>query len=611
VWVGCFQPPILPFGTGVPTRSSHHRFANEWLSKDGDVRGPVGERRYQRSARFLVVRLATGQNSASLTNLLNLAENGLQDCAVSGQIRDGFWLIRLSNSLCQQHLGRPAELQVLLDRLRKLPAIESVNPILREVGQTLGLVYTGEIILRLAPGVVAEGYFGAGVAQARRVRGTSDQWVLRIPGCRMEEVVEQCRIRSADQRVVWVEPHFLQETVKHTTDPLYALQWHLQNSGAAGAKAGADVKAVAAWALQKGKSNIVIAVLDDGVELKHPDLKPRLFRNTKEVPNNRIDDDDNGYVDDVQGWDFLDRDSDPSPVGSEDGHGTAVAGVAVAAANNGIGGAGLAYGCSVLPIRFASKDFSPRIILVESIYYAAGRTADGYGTWRGADVINISYGGGGSFALQEAVSYAARHGRGGLGAPIFASSGNSASKWSKFDLPVGKIFGAGTFKFGFRYTKDSSDSGPAVEDLARIDDIALVGSDFQTIRSSALGLQGRQDFEPAAFPPTGWAVSGSQAALTPFLVSDGSFSGTGGKQSVQFSPRLNDQWSEIITPAVTLKGDEFLRFRYYISSEGTEALGYGFDGLIVRVYNSRGSLVYTIDDPFRPGRPLLWGTLRS
>ena len=583
------------------------KLGSEWLPIDDQRKLAAGGQSYQRSARFIAVKLAPHHGLASITNLLMLPGAGLQDCGISHKVSEDWWLLKLSGSLCRAHLDQPAAQTVFLQELRQLPQVESANPVCRAVGTRLALVCAGELILRLRPEVRPEDYFGARMDQARRVRGTTDQWVLRVPGCRLEEVLEQTRTRAADQRVSWVEPHFFEEAIKQTTDPLYSLQWHLENNGSGGAKLGADVKANAAWALQSGRSNIVIAVIDDGMDLLHPDLKTRLFRNVQEIPNNNLDDDHNGYIDDVTGWDFVDEDANPSAVEVDDEHGTAVAGVAVASANNSVGVAGIAYGCSVLPLRFASGKFSSRTDLLEGIYYAAGRNADGIGRWRGADIINISYGGSFSFALQDAVAWAAQYGRNGLGTPVFASSGNEASKWSSIDIPIGSILGGGTYRIGFRYVKDSSDILSVGEDLARIDDVALVAPDLQTIRTSALGVQGRQDFELTTFPPTGWLTSGSRSTLLPTTTISGAFNGTGGRVSVQLRPQLNSQWSELITPPLALTGDEMLRFKVYISSEGDELAEIGYDGLILRVYDPQGGFLFPIDDPSWPGHPLIWG----
>ena len=133
----------------------------------------------------------------------------------------------------------------------------------------------------------------------------------------------------------------------------------------------------------------MIALLDDGVQLDHPGLAANIFSNPGESANG-LDDDGNGYVDDLHGWDFYRGDNDPSPESDTDRHGTAAAGVA-AATGNGNGITGIAYGCQIMPIKImGGDDWAADSVLAEAVYYAAGRSRDGLGTWRGADVISLS-----------------------------------------------------------------------------------------------------------------------------------------------------------------------------------------------------------------------------
>ncbi len=126
----------------------------------------------------------------------------------------------------------------------------------------------------------------------------------------------------------------------------------------------------------------MVAVIDTGVDLNHPDLAANLWTNSREVPGNGVDDDGNGYVDDVHGVDVIVNSGNPS---DDHGHGTHVAGIIAAQANNGIGGVGVAYNVQIMPIKaaqysgvLASSD------IAEAIYYAVAQ---------GADVINMSFGG--------------------------------------------------------------------------------------------------------------------------------------------------------------------------------------------------------------------------
>lgn len=141
----------------------------------------------------------------------------------------------------------------------------------------------------------------------------------------------------------------------------------------------------------------VVAVIDTGVDYTHVDLKDNMWKNTGEIPGNGIDDDNNGYIDDVYGYDFVENDGNPM---DDMGHGTHVAGI-IAMSKNNVGGVGLAYGSKIMAIKagqatgsFASTD------IAKAIRYASDN---------GADVINMSFGGTGKSALVEAALRDASH----------------------------------------------------------------------------------------------------------------------------------------------------------------------------------------------------------
>lgn len=147
-----------------------------------------------------------------------------------------------------------------------------------------------------------------------------------------------------------------------------------------------------AWEITTGSRDVVVAILDDSLDINHPDLIGNIWENTYEIPNNGIDDDGNGYVDDVHGWDFSNNDNDPSPDLDEE-HGTMVAGVLGAVGNNGIGTSGAAWEASIMPLKF-------------SFDVASGVEAALYAVEQGADILVASFGGPAysfshDFALQQ------------------------------------------------------------------------------------------------------------------------------------------------------------------------------------------------------------------
>lgn len=131
-------------------------------------------------------------------------------------------------------------------------------------------------------------------------------------------------------------------------DPLVNFQWHYHNNGdlsiAPTAKAGADINLKPAWKFCTGDPSVIVAVLDEGVYYDHPDLKQNIWTNEKEIPDNGIDDDGNGYVDDIHGYNFVSEGSISWNKDGDSGHGTHVAGTIAAVNNNGIGVCGIAGG---------------------------------------------------------------------------------------------------------------------------------------------------------------------------------------------------------------------------------------------------------------------------
>ncbi len=190
-------------------------------------------------------------------------------------------------------------------------------------------------------------------------------------------------------------------------DRLFALQWHLHNTGQTGGKAGADVRALEAWKTTRGDPSIVVAVLDpDGVQTNHEDLILNKFINAKEIPDDGMDNDDNGFVDDVSGWNFLNDNNVPV---TNLPHGTAAAGIAVAKAGNEKGGAGIAPECKLLGVMLGNEVTEH----ADAFHYAR---------IMGASVISCSWGypigTPATQVVEEAITRAGTEGRGGKGCVI-------------------------------------------------------------------------------------------------------------------------------------------------------------------------------------------------
>lgn len=144
---------------------------------------------------------------------------------------------------------------------------------------------------------------------------------------------------------------------KRPNDPNFDELWALHNTGQSGGKKGVDIGATKAWTITTGEP-VVCAVLDSGVDYNHPDLKNNIWHNQVELNGiEGVDDDNNGFIDDIYGWDFINNDNDPS---DECGHGTQVAGIIAATGNNSTGVTGVNWAAKIMALRIAKLKPLPR-----------------------------------------------------------------------------------------------------------------------------------------------------------------------------------------------------------------------------------------------------------
>lgn len=201
------------------------------------------------------------------------------------------------------------------------------------------------------------------------------------------------------------------------SDTYFDKQWSLHNIGQGNPYSGngtvdADIDAPNAWDIETGSAEIVIAIIDCGIDYTHPDLADNIWMNEDEIANNSIDDDSNGYVDDIRGWNFFDDNNDVLDYG---GHGTAHAGVAAAVGNNAIGIAGVCWDCKIMPIHCVDEfDNGAADDIAAGIHYAVDN---------GADVISMSFGNYTPNSLvNDAVDYAYT-----MGVVLVAAAGNEGT----------------------------------------------------------------------------------------------------------------------------------------------------------------------------------------
>ena len=190
------------------------------------------------------------------------------------------------------------------------------------------------------------------------------------------DVIDTMRSLEGQSGVLWSAPNFYssledpRELIPN--DPSFGSQYHhpLMNN-------------IDAWDITLGDSSIIIGVTDDGVDIDHADLIDNIYVNTGEIANDGVDNDNNGYTDDVNGWDFVFNNNNPNPNSGGNDHGTHVAGIAAAGTNNGIGVAGTAGNASILPLQFFASGQSWTAANINEAFT--------YGTDNGAHIINTSY----------------------------------------------------------------------------------------------------------------------------------------------------------------------------------------------------------------------------
>lgn len=213
-----------------------------------------------------------------------------------------------------------------------------------------------------------------------------------------------------DPNVEYVQPNYVLNVTGTPQDDRFEDQWGLINHGQNSGTIGVDIGASEAWTTTLGSKTVLVGVLDTGIDIDHPDLKESVFTNTLEIPDNGIDDDGNGYVDDVQGYDFANADASVYDSATDDKHGTHVAGI-IAAQANPIGIRGVAPGVSLLPLKFIKGGGGYTSDAIEAIEYAKSM---------GVTLLNASFGGpNNNPALKEALSQS--------GMLVIASAGNNGS----------------------------------------------------------------------------------------------------------------------------------------------------------------------------------------
>jgi len=242
-----------------------------------------------------------------------------------------------------------------------------------------------------------------------------DTYILALDSSKsIEELIEMYQKTGLFE---YIEPNYVgsghgfQNT---PNDTYFNRQWSHYNDGtfsASNATSDADIDTDLAWDITQGDPNLIVAILDSGAKLDHPEFSGRIWVNTNENEDGS-DTDSNNFVDDINGWDFVNNDNDPT---DDHGHGTNVGGIALASGNNNIGYAGVNWNSKIMICKILDEE--------NRGYYSWWADAVYYAVDNGASVINMSVGGNGSSTLlEDAVNYAYNN-----NVPVVVSTGNQNS----------------------------------------------------------------------------------------------------------------------------------------------------------------------------------------
>lgn len=210
-----------------------------------------------------------------------------------------------------------------------------------------------------------------------------DMRVIQVSGDKDLELILSSF--ESDENVESVQPDFVVNCVDSfssspPTDDYFINQWGLHNSEFD----GIDINILPAWNITKGNNEVVVGVLDTGIDINHEDLKNCIFTNKGEIQDNNVDDDCNGYIDDCHGWDFFNNDNTVFHSFPEDVHGTFLAGIIAASSGNDIGMCGVSPNVKIMPLKFISGANGHTSDAIKAIKYAETM---------GVDIINCSWGG--------------------------------------------------------------------------------------------------------------------------------------------------------------------------------------------------------------------------
>lgn len=340
--------------------------------------------------------LAQGTGEATYVTLKNTGDGALT------------WSAAVSESSAVS--ARRVKVAEVTEEMTVTAEPESVNTVKVTYSNSLGKavavrkvtaeeVESGRVIVKYKEGARSRSYH-AGVRTMREVSSSGVELVEIQASDAGSYAVKLAELNS-DPAVAYAEPDFRIKLEATVNDPSFSALWGLHNTGQTGGTVDADIDAPEAWDRTMGSANVVVGVIDTGVDYTHGDLAANMWTNSGEIPGNGVDDDGNGYVDDIHGYDFVNGDGDPM---DDHYHGTHCAGTIGAEGNNGVGVIGVSPEVTIMALKFLDASGNGWTSdAVSAIYYAMAN---------GATLTSNSWGGGGySQALYDAIQAAGNEGQ--------------------------------------------------------------------------------------------------------------------------------------------------------------------------------------------------------
>jgi len=244
---------------------------------------------------------------------------------------------------------------------------------------------------------MAHAKMGSKVEKEFNTEGVAGLQLVQLPNG--TDIQSAITVYESNPDVLYAEPDYVLSIFPDQTGPIvletnspnilsipndafFSDQWDFHNTAQTGGTPGADIDALGAWGISTGSNSVVVAVIDTGVLYTHSDLSSNIWNNVGEIPGNGLDDDSNGYIDDVRGWDFVNSDNDPN---DDKDHGTHVSGTIGAVGNNALGVAGVNWQVKIMPLKAFNNEGSG--------YTSDQIAAIEYANANGASVISNSWGG--------------------------------------------------------------------------------------------------------------------------------------------------------------------------------------------------------------------------